>query len=157
MKRVFGTLRRSRPRHLSQRTPTVTRSHRHPRNLTDAQLDAIAASGGVVGLNYATCFLRDDGKMSADTPLDALLRHLARLLDRLGEQGVALGSDFDGAVMPAEIGDVSGNQRFVAAMRAHGLGEALVERICYRNWSDLLGRTWQVDAVDKCQPIAAHG
>jgi len=67
-----------------------------PRNLTDPQLDAIAASGGVVGLNYATCFLREDGKMDADTPLDALLRHLDRLLDRLGERGVALGSDFDG-------------------------------------------------------------
>lgn len=128
-----------------------------PRNLTDAQLDAIAASGGVVGLNYATCFLRDDGKMAADTPLDALLRHLDRLIDRLGEHGVALGSDFDGAVMPAEIGDVSGNQRFVEAMRAHGLGETLIERICYRNWSDLLARTWHIDALDTIEPVAADG
>lgn len=113
-----------------------------PRNLTDGQLEAIASSGGVVGLNYATCFLRDDGRMNAETPLASMLTHLDHLLLKLGEGGVALGSDFDGAVIPGEIGDVSGNPRFVEAMRAHGYGEALIERICWRNWLDVLKRTW---------------
>ncbi|MEY4305830.1 MAG: hypothetical protein RIT52_2005, partial [Pseudomonadota bacterium] len=36
------------------------------RNLTDKQLAAIRESGGMVGLNYATSFLRRDGKQSAD-------------------------------------------------------------------------------------------
>ena len=65
------------------------------------------------------------------------------MLRHLGEDGVALGSDFDGAVVPAEIGDASGNQRFVAAMRAHGYGEPLIEKICWRNWLSVLERTWR--------------
>ena len=114
----------------------------HARNLTDRQLEAVAASGGVVGLNFATAFLREDGRMSADTPVATMLRHLDHLLERLGERGVALGSDFDGAVVPAAIGDAAGLPVLVEAMRAHGYGEALVARICLGNWLDVLERTW---------------
>ncbi|MEL6794990.1 MAG: membrane dipeptidase, partial [Pseudomonadota bacterium] len=39
----------------------------HARNLTDRQLDAIRERGGVVGLNFAVAFLREDGAMIADT------------------------------------------------------------------------------------------
>ena len=113
-----------------------------PRNLTDRQLDAIAESKGVVGLNYAVQFLREDGLRTADTPLTELLRHLDRMVERLGEGGVALGSDFDGALVPAEIGDASGLQALVGAMRQAGFGDELVERICRRNWLDVLRRTW---------------
>ena len=111
------------------------------RNLTDAQLSAIAETGGVVGLNYATPFLREDGRRVSDTPLAVLIRHLDHLLERLGEGGVALGSDFDGALIPREIGNASGLQTLVGAMRRAGYGAALVDRICRRNWIDLLRRT----------------
>lgn len=132
---------------LSNAPLVATHSNAHaltpaPRNLTDKQLSAIKDSGGVVGLNYATCFLRDDGKMNGDTPISRLLAHLDHLLEKLGEQGVALGSDFDGAIIPKEIGDVGGNQIFVQSMRDHGYGDELIERICWRNWLDLLRRTW---------------
>ena len=132
---------------LSNAPLVATHSNAHaltpaPRNLTNDQLSAIADSGGIVGLNYATCFLREDGKMNADTPLSVMLAHLDHLLEKLGEGGVALGSDFDGAVIPKAIGDVGGNQKFVAAMREHGYGEELVERICHRNWTELLRRIW---------------
>ena len=112
------------------------------RNLLDWQLAAIAESGGVVGLNYAVPFLRDDGRRRADTPLTTLIRHLDHLLERLGESGVALGSDFDGALIPREIGDASGLPALVGAIRRAGYGDALVDRICRRNWLDLLRRTW---------------
>ncbi|HHB80997.1 MAG TPA: peptidase M19, partial [Aliiroseovarius sp.] len=46
------------------------------RNLTDKQLAAIGESGGMVGLNFATAFLREDGQMKADVPLETMLRHL---------------------------------------------------------------------------------
>lgn len=112
------------------------------RNLTDRQLDAIAERGGVVGLNYAVGFLRDDGRKIADTPLSVAVRHLAHMVERLGEGGVALGSDFDGALIPQAIGDVAGVPALVAAMREAGFGETLVARICRDNWIDLLRRTW---------------
>ena len=112
------------------------------RNLTRLQLDAIRASRGVVGLNFATSFLRADGKASADTPFDDLLRHLDAMLDALGEDGVAIGSDFDGALIPKAIGDAAGLPRLVDAMRAHGYGDALVRKIAHENWLALLERTW---------------
>ena len=71
-----------------------------------------------------------------------MLRHLDHLLGILGEGGVALGSDFDGALMPTDIADVTGAARLVQAMAAHGYGEALIERIAWRNWVDVLDRTW---------------
>lgn len=112
-----------------------------PRNLTDDQLRAIAESGGVVGLNFNVGFLRADCADDPDTPLETLLRHLDHLLAILGEEGVALGSDFDGCTLPRDIGDVTGLPRLVAAMRQAGYGEALIEKICHRNWIELLART----------------
>lgn len=115
----------------------------HARNLTDEQLDIIAQSGGMVGLNFAAAFLRADGRMVPDVPLDQMIRHLDHLMDRLGEHAVGLGSDFDGAEIPEAIGDCSGLPRLIDAMRQHGYGEALIRRLCHENWVDLLGRTWK--------------
>ena len=112
------------------------------RNLTDRQLRQIADSGGVVGLNYNTGFLRPDGRRERFAGFDLLLRHLDHLLEILGEGGVALGSDFDGAVMPADLGDAAALPGLVAAMEARGYGRALTERIAWRNWVDVLERTW---------------
>ena len=111
------------------------------RNLTDDQLRMIAGTGGLVGLNYAVGFLRPDGRRTSDTPLEIVIRHLDHLLGILGEGGVALGSDFDGALVPRDIGDASGLPNLVTAMLEAGYGEALVERICWSNWMDVLRRT----------------
>jgi membrane dipeptidase len=78
------------------------------RNLTDKQLDAIKESGGLVGVNFHVGFLRADGQSNADTPLTEIVRHLNYMVDRMGIDHVALGSDFDGALMPQELGDVAG-------------------------------------------------
>ena len=85
----------------------------HSRNLTDWQLGAIRETGGMVGLNFATGFLREDGRMNADTSLDIMVRHVDSLLQALGEDGVGLGSDFDGAMIPAVIGDVAGLPKLI--------------------------------------------
>src|SRR3954465_5585695 len=74
------------------------------RNLTDRQLDAIGASGGLVGIVFAAPFLRADGADDADTPLATIVAHVRYAADRIGVEHVALGSDFDGATMPDELG-----------------------------------------------------
>lgn len=112
------------------------------RNLTDKQLHAIRESDGMVGLNYAVCFLREDGDNNADTPFEVMLRHLNSLLEHLGEDRVGLGSDFDGAMIPKDIKSADGLPRLVTAMRTHGYGEVLIEKICYRNWLRVLKKTW---------------
>jgi membrane dipeptidase len=131
---------------LSTKPLVATHSNVHAispstRNLTDWQLAAIRDSGGMVGLNYAVVFLRPDGAANADTGLDVMLRHLDAMLEAVGEDGVALGSDFDGARIPAEIGDVTGVPKLFEAMLAKGYGEALVRKIALDNWLGLLERT----------------
>lgn len=114
----------------------------HARNLTDRQLDAVAETKGIVGINYATAFLRPDGRMIADTPLEHVLRHADHLIERLGVDHVGLGSDFDGAVIPAAMKDVTGLPVLIEAMRSHGYDEATLRKICHENWLSVLERTW---------------
>src|SRR5690606_13171754 len=64
----------------------------HARNLVDWQLVAIRDSGGVVGLNFGTGFLRPDGQFKVDTAVELMVRHVDALVAALGENGVALGS-----------------------------------------------------------------
>ena len=111
------------------------------RNLTDKQLAAIAESNGVVGLNFHCAFLRPDLGRDPNTPLSVMVDHLAYLVEKLGEDGVALGSDFDGAIMPAEITNAAGLQNLAKAMEDAQFGETLIQKICFDNWVNLLERT----------------
>jgi len=114
----------------------------HSRNLTDKQLAAIKDSKGLVGVNFATSFLRPDGGRDQNTPLDLIVQHTEYLLEHVGEDGVGFGSDFDGAQMPAELGNAAGLQKLVQALRQRGYDRKLVEKLCFRNWLDVLRRAW---------------
>lgn len=113
----------------------------HSRNLVDWQLAAIKESKGVAGLNFATGFLRPDGVMRADTEIELMVRHVDALVEALGEDGVAIGSDFDGAMVPAPIKDVTGVPKLLQALLDKGYGEPLVRKIAMENWLGLLERT----------------
>ena len=110
----------------------------HTRNLTDKQLAAIRESGGMVGLNFACAFLRADGQMRSDVSLDEMLRHMDYLIEHLGEDGVGIGTDFDGALVPDAIKDVVGFNTFREAMRNHGYDEDLMTKLCHGNWLRVL-------------------
>ncbi len=116
---------------------------KHARNLSDRQLGAIKDSNGMVGLNFAVAFLREDGQMNSETGLDVMLRHLDYLISHVGESRVGLGSDFDGAMVPEKIGDVVGLLDLRHAMEQHGVGKSLMKKICHENWLNLLERTWK--------------
>ena len=113
------------------------------RNLTDKQLDAIKASDGMVGLNFATGFLNEDGSWDADRPLDVMVRHLDYLVERLGENRVGLGSDYDGARVPEAVGDVSKLPNLTAALQAAGYNDALLHKLTHQNWLRVLRKTWK--------------
>jgi membrane dipeptidase len=132
---------------LSDAPLVATHSNAHAvcassRNLTDWQLRAIGESGGMAGLNLATCFLRPDGRESPEMTLDPVKRHIAHMLALAGEDHVGIGSDFDGATVPQDIGGVEGLPVLVRAMREMGLGEALIAKVAHGNWLRLLERTW---------------
>jgi membrane dipeptidase len=114
----------------------------HSRNLTDKQLAAIRDTGGMVGVNFATSFLRPDGRQDAGTPTELVIDHLERILEQVGEDCVGFGSDFDGAKIPAGIGNAAGLQNLVKIMRARGFGGPLIEKVCSGNWLRVLGQTW---------------
>jgi membrane dipeptidase len=114
----------------------------HSRNLTDKQLAAIRESGGMVGVNFATSFLRPDGRPDANTRVELVIDHVEHMLEQVGEDGVGFGSDFDGARIPAGIGNAAGVQSLVEIMRTRGFGEPLIEKLCFRNWLRVLGQTW---------------
>ncbi|MCK0207111.1 dipeptidase [Starkeya koreensis] len=112
------------------------------RNLTDRQLDAVRESGGLVGLNFATTMLRADGREDAQTPLSDMVAHIRYLVERMGVAHVALGSDFDGATIPAGIGDAAGLPALVAALAADGFAAEEIAAICHDNWLRILAQAW---------------
>jgi membrane dipeptidase len=133
---------------LSEAPLVATHSNVHAicpstRNLTDKQLDAIRASDGLVGLNFAVYDLREDAMRDTSTPLSYLVRHIDHLVAHLGIDGVALGSDFDGTAIPDEIGDVTGLPKLIEALRIAGYDESALRKLAYDNWLRILRATWK--------------
>ena len=114
-----------------------------PRNLTDRQLDAIGDSGGIVGVNFNVPFLRADGQADAEgTSLTEIAHHARYIADRIGVEHVGLGSDFDGATMPADLGDVAGLPSLIEALGDVGFSPSDVRAIAHGNWLRVLRETW---------------
>jgi membrane dipeptidase len=112
------------------------------RNLTDPQLDAIADSDGMVGLNFAPHNLREDGVSDKDTPLEVMVRQIDYLVERLGIDRVGFGSDFDGVPVSQEIGDVSGLPKLMSALRERGYDDRALRKLAHENWLRVLRKTW---------------
>ena len=91
---------------------------------------------------FAAPFIRADGADDADTPLAAIVAHVRYVADRIGVEHVALGSDFDGATIPEELGDVAGLPRLLDALRADGFTEDELGAIAWDNWRRVLERAW---------------
>ena len=132
---------------LSDAPLVATHSNAHAlspqtRNLTDKQLAAIRESDGLVGLNFHVGFLRADGASNPETPLAVMADHLAYLLERLGEDRVGLGSDFDGATMPHDLADASRLPNLFAHLRERGYDEPLLRKLGHENWLRVLEKTW---------------
>jgi membrane dipeptidase len=70
------------------------------------------------------------------------VRHVDYLVERVGIEKVGFGSDFDGARVPKEIGDVSGLPNLLAALRGHGYDEVALKKLAYENWIRVLRETW---------------
>ncbi|MGG7576696.1 dipeptidase [Rhizobium sp. Nf11,1] len=113
------------------------------RNLTDRQLDAIRDSDGVIGFNLSVNDIRADGDLNDDTPLDDVVDHINYLIDRVGEDRVALGSDFDGAVIPRGIKDASGLPHLFEAMRKRGFDGQSLSKFAFDNWLRVFELTWK--------------
>jgi membrane dipeptidase len=92
--RAVDVHRRDRPLLVSH--TGVSGVHRHWRNLDDAQLRAVADTGGVVGILYHAPFL---GRPFWKVDMTTIARHIEHAINVAGEDHVAFGSDWDGAII----------------------------------------------------------
>lgn len=122
----------------------------HWRNLDDGQLRAIAQKGGVVGIMYSPRFL---GGRSIDT-IVANLRHV---LNVAGEDTPALGSDWDGTIVPTPgVHDAAHLPNLTAAMLLGGISERLVAKILRGNVLRVLRETDRPSPVAPASPSTSR-
>lgn len=138
----------------------------HPRNLTDDQLRAIAASGGVVGIHALGALVTE---REGQPTLDELLSHVDHLFQLMGEDHVALGPDIMenypveeyrllwdprlptaklSYVYPNEFASLSQAENLTAALLARGYGEGVVRKILGENMLRLFEKTWKNAAAE---------
>lgn len=101
----------------------------HPRNLTDEQLTAVFARGGLVGVNFYPLFLTDEGTAS----MEHIYRHVSHMLSLGGEHCVCIGSDFDGASLPEGIRHVGDIPALGDYLLKRGLREDTINKIFFKN------------------------
>jgi membrane dipeptidase len=99
----------------------------HWRNIDDAQLRAVADKGGVVGVIFYPRYLGGDG-------LEPVVKHLLHIIDVVGEDAPALGSDWDGFIIPTrELADPRGLPLLTDALLAAGVSERVIGKILRGN------------------------
>ncbi|MFB6127868.1 MAG: dipeptidase [Halolamina sp.] len=114
----------------------------HARNLTDDQLRAVGDAGGVVGVTFAAGHLRPDGEADPDTPLSVLVDHVAHVAEVAGVDGVALGSDFDGATVIDPVAGADRLPRLLDALADAGFDDAERRKIAAENWRRVCRAWW---------------
>ncbi|MDD3402858.1 MAG: dipeptidase [Hespellia sp.] len=121
----------------------VTASHSNARkicsvrrNLTDEMLKALGENGGVAGVNFYPCFVRENAKSTAAD----LAVHVQHMIQTGGEDLPAVGTDFDGFdIGESEITHVSQMEKFYDALAKAGLSSRQIEKVCCENAQRLLG------------------
>ena len=110
--------------------------HDHARNITDEEIDAIAATDGVIGVIFAPIFLT--GKLRAST--DAVIDHIQHIVDRVGIRHVALGSDYDGWLpsIPSDMRDCRDITLVAQKLRQRHFDEESITRIFHLNALEIL-------------------
>ena len=106
----------------------------HTRNLPDNLIKLIANKGGVIGLNFAQAFLGT----SPVSRIDDIVKHGLYLINKGGEDVVALGTDFDGIKPDTEIKDASEMYRLYDAFKEAGLSVEQCEKLFWKNADRLL-------------------
>ncbi|MBP7149539.1 MAG: membrane dipeptidase [Acidobacteria bacterium] len=152
-----------------------------PRNLSDDQLRALAAAGGLAGINFYTGFLRPtvevEGSSLAElygalnraelehmadparrqdeihaiygelrrrhgpvtVTADDVIDHIQHIVDLVGDDHVAFGSDFDGVpLVPRDLPDCGAYPHLLDRMRARGFSESSIEKIAWSNFLRVL-------------------
>ncbi|MFO7586928.1 MAG: dipeptidase [Gemmatimonadota bacterium] len=138
----------------------------HPRNLPDGLLEAVAATEGIVGINFFSAYLdaaygrgfralqeragpegawdmealaRACARELAPVPFSRILEHAEHALRVAGAEHVGLGSDFDGvAALPEGMRDAGDLPRLTAGLAALGFDAPALEAFLGAAWLRVL-------------------
>lgn len=126
---------------ISQKPVIATHSNsytvcKHPRNLKDDQLKAIADMNGAIGLNIYPPFVKDDQRVY----IDDLLRHIDYILNKTGENVLGMGTDFDGiSDTPKGLESVEKLSEFYDIVNLE-FGEKIADKLFYENMQKFFER-----------------
>jgi len=112
------------------------------RNLTDEQLEIIKKSNGLVGCNFFIADARPDGAMITKDGLQYIVKQITYLVDKMGIDHVAFGSDFDGATPPDELKDASQYPNLITALQDAGYDHKALNLLTHQNFLRILKQTW---------------
>lgn len=129
----------------------------HPRNISDEQIKACAATGGVIGVNGISEFLGDPQGRT-----ESMMRHLDYMVELVGPDHVGIGLDYVYMADPSSpyspppmkawaarrrVRDVEPEQlpELTAAMRSAGYPEAAVRQIAAGNFMRVARAAWTAD------------
>lgn len=105
--------------------------HDHYRNLYDSQIQDIANTGGVIGIVFYPYFLNG----SSNASIADVIAHIDHIVNLVGTDYVAIGSDFDGIeVTPLGLEDVSKFPDLTLALLQHGYTEQEVAKFLGGNF-----------------------
>jgi membrane dipeptidase len=97
--------------------------HEHWRNIDDEQIRAVANNGGCIGIIFSKRYL---GSASIESVVD----HIAHVIDVAGEDAPALGSDFDGFVVPPHgLEDIAALPNLTVALSRRGIAPRVLAKI----------------------------
>jgi microsomal dipeptidase-like Zn-dependent dipeptidase len=114
----------------------------HPRNLTDDQMRALAAKGGVMQVTLYNGFLVKDGKAC----IEDAMRHVQHAIDVMGIDHVGLGTDFDGDGGICGLANSSELINFTRRLLASGFSDADIQKIWGGNFLRVMQ---QVQSINK--------
>ena len=108
-----------------------------PRNYSDDQLRAIAKTDGVVGIFFAKTFVIGREKPASIKDVVAHIEHARKIV---GEDNVALGTDFGGIIhgSPDGLGSLNSLSTLFEALVDEGWTEKMLEKLCFMNAARVL-------------------
>ncbi len=108
----------------------------HFRNLTDEQLEGVAASGGLIAVTYVPAFV---ARPPQDASLERVLDHIDHIVKTVGVDHVGLGSDFDGfgGLLPG-LEDVTRLPDLTAGLLARGYTDEQAAKVLGGNYLRVL-------------------
>ena len=112
-----------------------------PRNLTDDQIRVLADKGGISGLNFYGGFLNEDIDNEVST-VERLCDHAMYMLDKGGEDFIAIGTDFDGGIADLEIPGCDHMEVLFDALKKRGMTERQFDKFTHENVERVLRECW---------------